>query len=47
MGRKVEVNEIELLVKLLNNDKMKEVIEIGLDKRMWEMGKEVDKKLRK
>jgi len=47
MGRKVEVNEMERLVKLLNNDKMKELIEIGLDERMLEMGKDVDKKLRK
>ena len=47
MGRKVEVNEMELLVKLLNNDEMKEVIEIGFDERMWEVGKKVDKMLRK
>ena len=41
------MNEMELLVKLLNNDEMKEVIEIGFDERMWEVGKKVDKMLRK
>ena len=41
-GRKVEVNEMELLVKFLVK-----LIEIGVDERMWGLEKYVDKKLRK
>ena len=44
---KVEINEVELAMKLMNSDKMREVIERVADERMWEMERESDKKLMK
>jgi len=48
IGRRSEVDEVELLSKLVKSDKFKELIENGIDERMFEAtGKEVDKKFEK
>jgi len=46
LGGKVEINEVELVVKLMDSDKMREVIERLAEERMWEMERESDKRLR-
>ena len=40
------VNEVDILVRFMNNDKLKELIETVTEMRMREMGKEVDKMMR-
>eukprot|EP00092_Neocalanus_flemingeri_P089608 GFUD01113386.1.p1 GENE.GFUD01113386.1~~GFUD01113386.1.p1 ORF type:complete len:514 (-),score=197.75 GFUD01113386.1:200-1705(-) len=41
-----EKNEVEILVRLLKSDKLREIIEKVSEDRMYEMDKEVDKKIR-
>lgn len=43
---KLEVNEVELVLKLMNSDKMREVIDRVVEERMWKMERELGKKLR-
>lgn len=47
VGGRGEINEVELVVKLMNSDKLREVIERVAEERMWEMERESDKRLRK
>ena len=43
---KLEVNEVELVLKLMNSDKMREVIDRMVEERMWKIERELGKKLR-
>merc|ERR1719318_1699490 len=47
IGGKVEINEVELVMKLLNSDKMREVIERVAEERVLKLEKESDMRLRK
>ena len=45
IGGKVEINGVELLVNLINSDRIREVIERRVaEEMMWWMESEVDKK---